>query len=233
MAMRKYLVVFLLVICAVAAPSPLFAMHIAEGFLPAGWCVGWYCASLPFIIYGVYSIKKTVAQNPRSKLYMGIAGGFVFVLSALKLPSVSGSSSHLTGTGLGTILFGPAAMSVIGLIVLLFQALLLAHGGISTLGANVFSMAIAGPFAAWLVYRLLQQAKALEWVAVFCAAFVGDICTYLVTSLQLAVAYPDALGGVAVSFAKFAAMFAITQLPLAVVEGVITVYTVKLIKRIG
>lgn len=51
----------------------------------------------------------------------------------------------MTGTGLGAILFGPASVSVLGVIVLLFQALLLAHGGLTTLGANTFSMAIAGP----------------------------------------------------------------------------------------
>ena len=67
------------------------------------------------------------------------------MLSALKIPSVTGSCSHPTGTGLGAVLFGPGVMTVLGTIVLLFQALLLAHGGLTTLGANVFSMAIVGP----------------------------------------------------------------------------------------
>ena len=71
---------------------------------------------------------------------------YVFVLSALKIPSVTGSCSHPTGTGLSASLFGPSVTAVLGTIVLLFQALLLAHGGLTTLGANVFSMAIAGPF---------------------------------------------------------------------------------------
>ena len=66
----------------------------------------------------------------------------MFVISSLKIPSVTGSCSHMTGTGLGAILFGPTAAGVLGLIVLLFQAILLAHGGLTTLGANTFSMAI-------------------------------------------------------------------------------------------
>ena len=74
-----------------------------------------------------------------------MSGAFIFVISSLKIPSVTGSCSHMTGTGLGAILFGPAAVSVLGLIVLLFQAVLLAHGGLTTIGANTFSMAIAGP----------------------------------------------------------------------------------------
>lgn len=59
---------------------------------------------------------------------VAMAGAFVFVLSSLKIPSVTGSCSHMTGTGLGAVLFGPAATSVLGIIVLLFQAILLAHG---------------------------------------------------------------------------------------------------------
>ncbi len=62
----------------------------------------------------------------------------MFVLSALKIPSVTGSCSHPTGVGLGAIMFGPSVMFVLGTIVLIFQALLLAHGGITTLGANAF-----------------------------------------------------------------------------------------------
>ena len=66
-------------------------------------------------------------------MILGLSGAFVFILSALKIPSVTGSSSHPTGVGLGSILFGPLAMSVVGSIVLLFQAVLLAHGGLTTL----------------------------------------------------------------------------------------------------
>ena len=51
--------------------------------------------------------------------HLGVAAAVTFVLSALKLPSVTGSCSHPTGTGLGALLFGPAAMAPIGLVVLL------------------------------------------------------------------------------------------------------------------
>ena len=87
-----------------------------------------------------------------------MCGAFAFVLSALKIPSAFGSCSHPTGVGLGAILFGPTATAVLGLIVLLFQALLLAHGGLTTLGANVFSMAIVGPFVSFGLYALLKKA---------------------------------------------------------------------------
>ena len=50
------------------------------------------------------------------------------------MPSITGSSSHPTGVAVGTYLFGPEAMPALALITLVFQALLLAHGGLTTLG---------------------------------------------------------------------------------------------------
>ena len=203
------------------------AMHIAEGYLPPAWCVGWGLACLPFLAAGLVSIKKRVEAAPRAKILLAMCGAFAFVLSALKIPSlVGGSCSHPTGVGLGAVLFGPTATAVLGLIVLIFQALLLAHGGLTTLGANVFSMAIAGPLVSWGVYRLLEKAGVKPALAVFCAAALGDLFTYCVTSLQLALAYPSQQGGVAASALKFLGVFAPTQVPLAVIEGILTVVIV-------
>jgi len=154
---------------------------------------------------------------------LAMAGAFIFVISSLKIPSVTGSCSHMTGTGLGAILFGPTPVSVLGIIVLIFQAVLLAHGGLTTLGANTFSMAIAGPLLSYAVFRLGEKLRLNRRVSIFLAAFLGDIGTYCVTSFQLAIAYPSAEGGAGASFLKFLGVFAPTQLPLAVLEGILTV----------
>ena len=206
-------------------------MHIMEGFLPVEHAVGWSVASAPFIAYGIHSIKKRVADNPEQRILLGVAAAFSFVLSALKLPSVTGSCSHPTGTGLGALLFGPTAMAPIGAVVLLFQALLLAHGGLTTLGANVFSMAIVGPFVAYGVFRLTRWLGASLAVGVFLAATLADLSTYLTTSVQLALAFPDPISGFNGSFAKFASIFAITQIPLAISEGMLTVLIFNALAR--
>lgn len=201
---------------------PAYAMHIMEGFLPPLWAAFWFVVTLPFWVIGLRQINRLIAEKPETRLLLGLAGAFTFVLSALKIPSVTGSSSHPTGTGLGTILFGPMVMSVLGTIVLLFQALLLAHGGLTTLGANAFSMAVVGPLVAWGIWKGLKD-RAPVWLAVFLAAALADLATYVVTSVQLALAYPDAVGGFAASFVKFATIFAVTQIPLAISEGILTV----------
>lgn len=229
--MKKTVAVLWLLAIALVVPFNAFGMHISEGFLPPEWCIMWFVAIIPPIIAGLNNLRKKITIEPRIKLYLGIAGGFVFVLSALKLPSFAGSCSHLTGTGLGTVLFGPLAMSILSLIVLIFQALLLAHGGITTLGANVFSMGIAGPMLAFAIFQGGKKLKLPMNSVVFMAAFLGDLFTYIVTSGQLAVAFPATDGGILTSFQKFASMFAVSQLPLAVLEGIITVYAYNFILK--
>jgi cobalt/nickel transport system permease protein len=206
-------------------------VHIMEGFLPAKHAIGWTVAAAPFIGYGLYSINKRIKEKPEQRMLLGVAAAFTFVLSALKMPSVTGSCSHPTGTGLGAVLFGPTAMAPIGAVVLLFQALLLAHGGLTTLGANAFSMAVVGPFAATLVYRLARGGKLPFGVSIFLAASLADLLTYVTTSVQLALAFPDPIGGFTASFAKFAAVFAVTQIPLAVSEGLLTVIVFNALAR--
>jgi cobalt/nickel transport system permease protein len=155
----------------------------------------------------------------------------VFVLSALKIPSVTGSCSHPTGTGLSAVLFGPTITTVLGSIVLLFQALLLAHGGLTTLGANIFSMAIVGPFVAYGLFRGLTGVGVGATTAIFFAAALGDLVTYVVTSLQLAIAFPDPASGIVGAAGKFLAIFALTQIPLAVSEGLLTAIVFNLLTR--
>ncbi len=220
-------------LAATLAAQDAYAMHIMEGFLPPGWSLAWWLVTLPFLVYGFLSLRKIVEKNPRLKLLLAMAGAFVFVLSALKIPSITGSCSHPTGTGLGAILFGPSVMSVLGAIVLLFQSLLLAHGGLTTLGANAFSMAVAGPFVAYGVYRLVTGVNGNRTLAVFLAAALGDLMSYIVTALQLALAFPADPGGMAASLVKFLGVFALTQVPLAISEGILTVLVFNAIEAYG
>lgn len=206
-------------------------MHIMEGFLPLRHSVGWTLAAAPFVAFGVVSLRRRLREQPEQRMLLGVAAAFAFVLSALKLPSVTGSCSHPTGVGLGALLFGPAAMVPVGLVVLLFQALLLAHGGLTTLGANVFSMAVVGPFVAAGVFRLARGLSVPLAGAVFAAACLGDLATYLTTAIQLAWAFPDPAGGFAASLAKFGGIFALTQIPLAVSEGLLSVLAVNALLR--
>ena len=206
------------------------AMHIMEGYLPPVHAVVWGVICLPFLFWGLLSLKKITAEHRKAILLLAMVGAYAFVLSALKIPSVTGSSSHPTGTGLGAVLFGAPVMSILGIIVLLFQAILLAHGGLTTLGANTFSMAIAGPFVSMGIYHLLNKANLSKPGCVGAACALGDLFTYIVTSVQLALAHPSATGGVMASMMEFMGIFAVTQIPLAVVEGILSAVVFMLLQ---
>ncbi|WP_392486904.1 energy-coupling factor ABC transporter permease [Haloimpatiens sp. FM7315] len=226
---KKFKLILCLALLVIINPSTVNAMHIMEGFLPIKWCIFWGVLSLPFLVLGMKKLNKIFKEQPNKKILIALAGGFVFVLSALKIPSVTGSCSHPTGVGLGAVIFGPTIMSVLGIIVLLFQSLLLAHGGLTTLGANTFSMAIVGPFVSYGIYRLLKRQNLSSSICVFAAAALGDLATYVVTATQLSLAFPNPIGGFGASFGKFITIFAVTQIPLAIAEGLLTTVVYNLL----
>nr|WP_312216558.1 energy-coupling factor ABC transporter permease [Clostridioides sp.] len=231
--MKRFLKLSVLtaVMLVILNPLPSNAMHIMEGYLPVGWSIFWTVAFIPFLVVGLRSVNKVIKDQPKKKVLLALCGAFVFVLSALKIPSVTGSCSHPTGVGFGAILFGPSVMAVLGTIVLLFQALLLAHGGITTLGANAFSMAVVGPLVSFVIFKVLKKRNFKSSTCVFFAAALGDLATYTVTSLQLGLAFPDPVGGVMASVVKFLGVFFITQVPIAIAEGLLTVIIYNLVSN--
>jgi cobalt/nickel transport system permease protein len=68
---------------------------------------------------------------------------------------------------------------------------------------------------------------------IFVAAALGDLLAYIVTAGQLAVAYPSDGGGVMESFVLFMGVFAPTQVPLAILEGVLTVLIFIALEKIA
>ena len=204
-------------------------MHIMEGFLPWQWCVVWWLVAIPFLVMGIIEMRSMIRKERDYLPLLGVCGAFIFILSALKLPSVTGSCSHPTGTGLSAMCFGVSITSITSAIVLLFQSLLLAHGGLSTLGANMVSMAIIGPLAGYAVYCLLRNTSVNIYLIVFLVTAVADLLTYIITSFELALAYPAQIGGIVASFEAFFAIFAVTQIPLSIVEGCVLALVFKYI----
>ena len=192
-------------------------MHIMEGFLDPIWCVAWFILAIPFVVLGAKKIIELMREHPEHKMTIALSGAFIFLLSSLKLPSVTGSSSHPTGTGFSAVLYGVCVTSFLATIVLIFQALLLAHGGLTTLGANIFSMGVVGPFVGALIWVLLRKAKASIPVSMFFAALFADLITYVVTSIQMTLNHGQSID----AFVSFMTNYAATQLPLALMEGIL------------
>lgn len=208
-------------------------MHIAEGVLPPVQCAIWFAAATPFVVHGAIQVVRQIKHHPENRLLLATAGACTFLLSSIKLPSVTGSSSHPTGTGVGAVLFKPPVMAFMGVVVLIFQALLLAHGGITTLGANAFSMAIVGPWVGYGLYALNRKLGGPLALGIFLAMFASDLATYCVTSFQLALAYPDPNSGVLGAAEKFLGIFAISQIPLSIAEGILGILLFRFLFKVA
>src|SRR5271157_1292983 len=117
------------------------AMHISEGILPPQWAVLWFALAIPFIAWGLRNLRIRSKEEPHLKAMVGLVGAAVFVISCMPIPvPAAGSCSHPCGTGIAAIFIGPLLTVVVTSVALVLQALFLAHGGLTTLGANVASM---------------------------------------------------------------------------------------------
>ena len=97
------------------------------------------------------------------------------------------------------------------------------------MGANMVSMAIGGPLVGYSIYCLLKDTKVNIYITVFLVTAVADLVTYILTSFELAIAYPAHTGGIIASFATFFVIFAVTQIPLAIMEGCVLALVFKYI----
>lgn len=140
--------------------GPAHAMHISEGILPFGWAALWFGVAAPFVALGVKRLNDLSAIDLSMKPLVGLMAAVVFVFSCMPVPvPVVGTCSHPCGTGIAAILVGPLVSVVIATVALLIQALFLAHGGLSTLGADIVSMGVVGSFAGWFTFRALRAAE--------------------------------------------------------------------------
>jgi cobalt/nickel transport system permease protein len=131
---------------------------------------------------------------------------------------------------LAAILIGPGCTVVITSIVLVFQALLLAHGGLTTLGAGVLAMGVVGAYSAFGLFRI-SRALGLPWyVGAFGAGLVADWATYAATAFVLAVSLPGQTG-LATLFGTLLLGFAPTQIPLGLLEGLLTVGVCRFVRN--
>jgi cobalt/nickel transport system permease protein len=214
---------------AVFLPTTSFAMHISEGILPFSWALFWFVASAPFLALGLRTLAKRSELDLSSKPLVGMVAAVVFIISCMPVPvPTAGTCSHPCGTGLAAVLLGPSLGVVVAAVALLIQALFLSHGGLSTWGANLFTMGVMGSFVSYAAFRGLRMAGAGVVLAAFVAGLVADWVTYSGTAMIMAAGirgtspFWPLVGKIALAFVP-------TQLPLGIIEGAITAGMVSLL----
>ena len=224
--------IMLLVTCYLSLVTDnAYAMHISEGILPLNWALLWSLIAVPFVAWGLYKLKKLSAVDLSFKPLVGLMAAVVFIISCMPIPvPTAGTCSHPCGTGISGILVGPAISILITAVALLIQALFLAHGGLSTWGADIVSMGVMGSFAGYLTFRGLRALKANLWIAGFMAGLLADWATYLTTSVELASGIKGDSAFMPL-FWKILIAFIPTQLPLGILEGAMTAGMVVLLYK--
>lgn len=217
--------------CIALTPTNAHAMHISEGILPFNWAVLWFVIAAPFVAFGLYKLKKLSAVDLSFKPLVGLMAAVVFIISCMPIPvPTAGTCSHPCGTGISGILVGPAISILITAVALLIQALLLAHGGLSTWGADIVSMGVMGSFTGFLTFKALRSMKINMAVSGFMAGLFADWATYLTTSVELASGIRGDSPFMPL-FYKILIAFIPTQLPLGILEGAMTAGMVVLLYK--
>lgn len=130
-------------------------MHIPDGFLDAKVAVA--TAALSAAGVGISLRQVRLRLPPRKIPLMGLSAAFIFAAQMLNFPVGGGTSGHLIGGVLASVLLGPAAAVLVLASVLLVQCFVFADGGILALGANVFNMGIVNSVGGYMVYALVRQ----------------------------------------------------------------------------
>ena len=220
-----------LTVLLLAIAVPAHAMHISEGILPLPWAALWFLLALPFVVIGCRELRRLAQVDLAMKPLVGLLAAVVFIISCMPIPvPTAGTCSHPCGTAISAVLAGPFVSVLISTVALLIQALVMAHGGLTTLGADIVSMGVIGSFTGYAVFKGLRRLGASLGTAAFCAGVLTDWATYMTTSLELASGIRGSEPFLPL-FTKIMIAFIPTQLPLGILEGAMTAGMVTLLAR--
>jgi len=199
-------------------------LHIPDGFLDAKT---WVATTVVGAGALSYSLKKVREEfNERLIPVMGVLAAFIFAAQMINFPIAGGTSGHLLGATLATVLLGPWCSGLIISTVLIIQCLFFNDGGLTALGANILNMAFIGSLVAYGVYKLVSGKSRFEQAAIFLAAWSSVIAAALVATVELA------LSGTVPFHVALAAMLSWHFL-IGIGEGLITVVVVSYVRGVG
>lgn len=206
----------------IVVPEKAFAMHIMEGFLPPMWALAWWLLFLPCLWYGLVRLHRIVQEDNNQKVLLALCGAFIFVLSALKIPSVTGSCSHPTGVGLAVILFGLAWWRSWRHRTAVPCA---AAGARRADDARRERDVDGGHRAGGRLYGVENglprgHSPRRRGVSLRDAGGSGDLLCHLRTARR---GLSGSAAGATGSIVKFMGIFCLTQIPIAIAEGLLTV----------
>jgi cobalt/nickel transport system permease protein len=167
--------------------SPL-PMHIPDGFLSTLVSIILWMVSAGAVAYALRRVGKDLGE--RQVPLMGVLAATIFAGQMLNFSVTGGTSGHLLGAAIATILLGPWPAVIILTCVVSIQALVFQDGGLLALGANIFNMAVVGVAVSYFVYTSLRKLIGDKSWSIFvsgaAAAWLSIVIASLAAALELA-----------------------------------------------
>ncbi|HZK49197.1 MAG TPA: energy-coupling factor ABC transporter permease [Thermoleophilia bacterium] len=164
-------------------------MHLPDGFIDAPTAVATAGGSLVVVAYAMRRAGRLMGE--RTVPLLGVTAAFIFAAQMLNFPVAAGTSGHFVGAAFAAVVLGPWAAIVVMTVVVAVQAVGMADGGITALGANVLNMGVVAVLAGYLVHRALRRIlphSATGYLtSVGVAAWASVVISAALTSVELAV----------------------------------------------
>lgn len=204
-------------------------MHIPDGLMaPAIAAIGWAIAIIALAATMRVLNRKL---DDRQITLMAVLAAGIFVAQMLNFPIGMGTTGHLLGAALATVMLGPFAGMMIISTILIIQALVFGDGGVTALGLNILNMAAIGCLAAWGVYRALRGRS--EPTAVFAAAFASVLAAALACALELAISNAISGGAYGITWELAVPAMALYHTFIGIGEAIITSGIVLYISQVS
>ena len=202
-------------------------MHLSEGILPLDQALAWSAVTVPALLWSLRGESIARKEDPSSAVLMAGATSLLFAGTLMPLPvPVVGATSHICLTPLLALLVGIRRILWPTFFVLLLHAMFFAHGGITTLGVNALTLGLIGPGVTVMVWKLIQRLGANGAIGFALACFIGSLSVYVTDALVLAAALAETANP-ATTFAVVLAGFAPVQVPLSILEAIVSVYILR------
>ena len=202
-------------------------MHLSEGILPINQAIVWSAATVPALIWSIRGETLARKEDPSSAVLMAGATSLLFAGTLMPLPvPVVGATSHICLTPLLALIVGVRRIIWPTFFILLLHAMFFAHGGITTLGVNTLTLGLIGPLVTVGVWGALQRVGANGAVGFGLACCIGGLSVYVTDALVLAAALADTAEP-ATTFGVVLLGFAPVQVPLSILEAVVSVYILR------
>lgn len=202
-------------------------MHIPDGFLSTRvWAPAWGI-SIGFL--SIFIRKAAAIFKDKMIPLTGVMAAFIFAAQMLNFPVAAGTSGHLLGGVLASVLLGPWIGGVVITVVLIVQCFIFLDGGVTALGANILNMAVVGSAGSFFIYNAIAAAFKYNKTGILMGAAVAAWMSVVLASVLCALEL--GLSAVVPTSTAVVAMSLVHSL-IGIGEGVITVLIISFILRV-